>query len=95
MYSAHERSTPASGGRDEVAAAAAAAVAALPGLQNIISVPLDGGGTRFTATLTREALAKDALQAAFAQGLDIRRFEVKEPTLHDAFIVLTGGEVSQ
>jgi ABC-2 type transport system ATP-binding protein len=28
--------------------------------------------------------------AAFGLGLDIRRFELREPHLHDAFIVLTG-----
>ena len=72
------------------------AAAGLPGLSNVAAEPLEGGsGVRITATLGREAQAKDALQAAFAGGLDIRRFEVKEPTLHDAFIVLTGGEVSQ
>ena len=37
------------------------------------------------------AEAQDALRAAFARGLDLRRFELKEPSLHDAFIVLTGG----
>lgn len=72
-----------------------AAAQALPGLQNVASEPLEGGGARISAILARDAQAKDALQAAFARGLDIRRFEVKEPTLHDAFIVLTGGEVSQ
>lgn len=43
------------------------------------------------AGLAPGAPAQDALKAAFAQGLDVRRFEVREPTLHDAFIVLTGG----
>lgn len=72
-----------------------AAAQALPGLRNVTGEPLEGGGSRISAILTRDAQAKDALQAAFTRGLDIRRFEVKEPTLHDAFIVLTGGEVSQ
>ncbi len=72
-----------------------AAAQALPGLRNVTGEPLEGGGSRISAILARDAQAKDALQAAFARGLDIRRFEVKEPTLHDAFIVLTGGEVSQ
>jgi ABC-2 type transport system ATP-binding protein len=36
---------------------------------------------------------QDALRAVFAQGLDVNRFEMKEPTLHDAFIVLTGSNV--
>jgi ABC-type uncharacterized transport system ATPase subunit len=31
------------------------------------------------------------LAAAFAKGLAISRFELREPRLHDAFIVLTAG----
>ena len=31
-----------------------------------------------------------ALKAAFERGLDVTRFEAPEPSLHDAFIVLTG-----
>jgi ABC-2 type transport system ATP-binding protein len=33
------------------------------------------------------------LRAAFSQGLDLRRFELKEPSLHDAFIALTGDQI--
>ncbi|MBU3974462.1 MAG: ABC transporter ATP-binding protein, partial [Alphaproteobacteria bacterium] len=33
---------------------------------------------------------QEALKAAFLGGLDVRRFELREPTLHDAFIGLTG-----
>jgi ABC-2 type transport system ATP-binding protein len=62
-----------------------AQLAALPG---VTEVTLDGEA--FSARLTPQASAQDALRAAFERGLDIRRFEVKEPTLHDAFIVLTG-----
>ena len=70
-----------------------ATIAALPGLINIVSEPLtEGGGHRFTANLQGGVSAQAALRAAFAQGLDIRRFELKEPHLHDAFIVLTGGQ---
>jgi ABC-2 type transport system ATP-binding protein len=39
--------------------------------------------------LTGEASAHEALKAAFLKGLDVRRFEAREPSLHDAFIVLT------
>ena len=45
---------------------------------------------RVTATLHAGAPAQAALVAAFGLGLDIRRFELREPHLHDAFIVLTG-----
>ncbi len=30
------------------------------------------------------------MRAAFARGSEINRFELREPGLHDAFIVLTG-----
>ena len=53
---------------------------------------LEGGERRITATLAPGAEAQAALKAAFAAGLDLRRFDLREPTLHDAFIVLTGGE---
>jgi len=70
-----------------------AAAAALPGVTGIESVePLEGGENRITATLDQGAEAQAALKAAFAAGLDLRRFDLREPTLHDAFIVLTGGE---
>jgi ABC-2 type transport system ATP-binding protein len=45
--------------------------------------------------LPKGAAGQDALKAAFAAGLDVSRFELREPTLHDAFITLTGGESSQ
>jgi ABC-2 type transport system ATP-binding protein len=69
-----------------------AAVAALPGVGAIESVEaLEAGGQRITATLAPGAEAQAALKAAFAQDLALSRFDLREPTLHDAFIVLTGG----
>ncbi len=62
-----------------------AAVLALPG---VASVHAEEG--RITAALKRRAHGQDALKAAFSRGLDITRFELKEPSLHDAFIELTG-----
>lgn len=70
----------------------AAAVSALPGLGELAVDPLEEGGVRIVAPLARGAPAQETLRAAFSAGLDIRRFELKEPSLHDAFIVLTGGE---
>ena len=70
-----------------------AAAKALPGVSAIETVePLEGGERRITATLAPGAEPQAALKAAFAAGLDLRRFDLREPTLHDAFIVLTGGE---
>jgi len=74
------------GGLDE------AAVAALPGVTSVHSETLDDGGLRFTAGLGKGAAGQDALREAFARNLDIVRFEMREPSLHDAFIALTGGE---
>ena len=37
------------------------------------------------------ASGQEALRAAFARDLDLTRFELREPSLYDAFIVLTGG----
>ena len=65
------------------------AVLALPGVQSIQSSEPAAGGARVTAVLSHGA-GQNALRAAFERGLDITSFEVKEPTLHDAFIVLTG-----
>jgi ABC-2 type transport system ATP-binding protein len=66
-------------------------IAALPGLSDVVTEPLDSGALRVSAVLAADAQAQEALRAAFARGLDIIRFELKEPQLHDAFIVLTKG----
>ncbi len=72
-----------------------AVVAALPGVTGVeIDEALqdpDTGGRRIVAALAPGAPAQDALKAAFARDLDLRRFEVREPSLHDAFILLTEG----
>ena len=72
------------------------AVAALPGVTAIeSSEPADTGGLRVTAVLATDAQTQETLRAAFERGLDLRRFELKEPTLHDAFIVLTGADAEE
>lgn len=72
-----------------------AAVAGLPGVAQVTAETTEDGVRRYTAALARGAAGQDALRAAFAAGLDISRFELREPTLHDAFITLTGGEGAQ
>lgn len=62
-------------------------IRALPG---VVGVTTDDAGVR-TASLAPGAEAYDTLRAAFAAGLPMTRFEVREPSLHDAFIVLTEG----
>jgi len=66
-----------------------AALAGLPGLGERSVEAADEGAIRVTAALQAGAPAQAALMAAFGLGLDIRRFELREPHLHDAFIVLT------
>ncbi len=71
----------------------AAAGGGLPGIAGVTSTPLEAGGQRHVCALKASASGQEALKKAFAQGLDIQRFELREPTLHDAFIVLTGEQL--
>jgi ABC-2 type transport system ATP-binding protein len=66
------------------------AAAALPGVEAVEAVSDDGDVRVLRAALARGRNGQDALKAAFIGGLDVRRFEMREPTLHDAFIGLTG-----
>ena len=69
--------------------------ASLPGVSAVESVAVEGqedGVFRHRAQLVRSADAKSTLKAAFERGLDVRAFELRQPSLHDAFIVLTGGD---
>ena len=64
----------------------------LPGVIRAESLERQPGTPpRVAAMLAPDASVQDTLRAVFAQGLDVIRFEMKEPSLHDAFIVLTGG----
>ncbi|ANF54770.1 ABC transporter ATP-binding protein [Brevundimonas naejangsanensis] len=66
------------------------AVAALPGVSGIEILAEEGAVSTLRVGLAPGAEAQSALRAAFLGGLDVRRFQMKEPTLHDAFIALTG-----
>ena len=73
---------------------AVADVMGLPGVASVESKApehAEEGVMTHRASLEPGADPQAALKAAFARGLDVRRFELKEPSLHDAFIVLTGG----
>jgi ABC-2 type transport system ATP-binding protein len=67
----------------------ASALADLPGLAGLTAEPLEEGGVRVIAQLEPGAPAQIMLRAAFAKQIEISRFELREPHLHDAFIVLT------
>jgi ABC-2 type transport system ATP-binding protein len=66
-----------------------AAIGDLPGLSGLTTEAAEAGAIRVTAALETGAPAQAVLKAAFAKGLDIQKFELREPHLHDAFIVLT------
>ena len=69
------------------------AVAALPGVASVETLSHDPRILK--AGLTAGASGQAALKAAFLNGLDVRRFELREPSLHDAFITLTGDHPDQ
>jgi ABC-2 type transport system ATP-binding protein len=61
-----------------------------------VEIVSEGDGARvLRAAMTAGAGGQEALKAAFLTGLDVRRFELREPTLHDAFIGLTGDHPDQ
>jgi ABC-2 type transport system ATP-binding protein len=66
---------------------------ALPGIVSAADMGEAGEGAHlWQCHLQKGHTAHEALKEAFLRGLDVRRFEAKEPSLHEAFIVLTGGE---
>ena len=71
--------------------------ASLPGVLRVEPAqPAEAGGPpRLSALLAPGASVQEALRAVFANGYDVDRFEMREPSLHDAFIVLTGGAPAQ
>jgi ABC-2 type transport system ATP-binding protein len=66
-----------------------AALAGAPGVVHIAQELTGDGRTRLIAELAPGAPVQAALKATFDRDLDISRLELKEPHLHDAFIVLT------
>jgi ABC-2 type transport system ATP-binding protein len=71
---------------------AADAVRGLPGLGETSEESLADGAVRVMAALINGAPAQETLREAFARGLPISRFELREPHLHDAFLAITGEE---
>nr|WP_316628668.1 ATP-binding cassette domain-containing protein [uncultured Brevundimonas sp.] len=66
------------------------AAAALPGVAGVETVSEQDGVRRLKIALAPGAAGQETLKAAFLNSLDVRGFALKEPTLHDAFIGLTG-----
>ncbi|MES2835641.1 MAG: ATP-binding cassette domain-containing protein [Pseudomonadota bacterium] len=72
-----------------------AAAAALPGVTGVETLSEQDGVRVLKAALAANARGQESLKAAFLTGLDVRRFELREPSLHDAFIDLTGDHPDQ
>ena len=68
----------------------AAQAAGLPGVTGVEVMSETDGVRVLKAALGQGGKGQEALKAAFLSGLDVRRFELREPSLHDAFISLTG-----
>ena len=68
-----------------------AVLAALPGVASVKPMGQGMHGPIFQLQIASGHSLNDALKAAYLKGLDIARFEAKEPNLHEAFIVMTGG----
>jgi len=65
------------------------------GLPGVVAVTAAGvaareGDLRLEVELSPGTEAHEALSAAFRAGLAVRRFESREPGLHEAFLLLTG-----
>ncbi len=63
---------------------------ALPGAAGVEAVEETADVRRLRIALAPGAGGQDTLKTAFLTGLDVRGFALKEPSLHDAFITLTG-----
>ncbi len=72
-----------------------AAAAALSGVTGVETLSEQDGVRVLKAALAANARGQESLKAAFLTGLDVRRFELREPSLHDAFIDLTGDHPDQ
>ena len=67
-----------------------AAISALPGVTDVEVLSREGDVLNLKAGLSPQVQAQEPLRTAFMSNLDVRRFQLREPSLHDAFIALTG-----
>ncbi|WP_242913932.1 ABC transporter ATP-binding protein [Brevundimonas pishanensis] len=65
-------------------------VAALPGISGFEQVEQHGDVFSIKARLAPDAEVQQTLRTAFMSNMDVRSFALREPSLHDAFIALTG-----
>ena len=73
--------------------------AALPGVIEAVALsgncPSEEGWVRWRITLAPGAQPETVLEACFARGLVLRSFDRQEPSLHDVFMHLVGGETAE
>lgn len=69
------------------------AISALPGVAEVTASDLPEG-RRLEVWLAPGMEAHQTLSAAFRAGLPVRRFESREPGLHEAFLLLTGARAA-
>lgn len=69
------------------------AISALPGVAEVAASDLPEG-RRLEVWLAPGMEAHQTLSAAFRAGLPVRRFESREPGLHEAFLLLTGARAA-
>jgi len=70
-------------------------LAALDGVAEIKALgasPTDPGTKDWEIRLRAETSAQPILEKCFQSGIVLRRFDHSEPSLHDAFVALVGGE---
>lgn len=80
---------------DLVGSITVAQAADLPGVSHVEVLDVTGDVRKLRINLKPGTGGQEALKAAFLSGLDVRDFSLKEPTLHDAFINLTGHNPDQ
>lgn len=80
----------------KVIAVAGMAIAAVPNLAAATKLEeLDEGWARWELSLAPDANAGDILEHCTRQGIPLRRFEERRPSLHEIFVWFVGGEGEQ
>jgi ABC-2 type transport system ATP-binding protein len=66
----------------------------LPGVVTAVPGAREDGWTRWAVTLSLGTEPQAVLEACFARGLVLHDFDQQEPSLHDVFMHLVGGDVA-
>ena len=66
----------------------------LPGVVSAVPAGREDGWTRWAVTLSLGTEPPAVLEACFARGLVLHDFDQQEPSLHDVFMHLVGGDAA-